>query len=197
MRSIRTLAAFAGFILIMSGCATPVGVSRLDQTAANRKLEANVLSTGRPSAFSTQVLERTALRERYKEDPEAALAQLKSIVGKPGERNRLFALSELSFAYAGAAGDQSYYLVAAATAYAFLFPRDPAAPPELYDPRRQIAMALYNRGIALGLATSDGSEVDLSERDIRLPFGVLSLRVNLSGFTYAGNRLVHFVKVFI
>ena len=51
--------------LFASACATPVGVTRLDEQAAHRELTANVLSAGKPSEYSTQILERTALSERF------------------------------------------------------------------------------------------------------------------------------------
>src|SRR6266403_4604188 len=92
--------SLALFLLLVSGCATPVGVKHLDEQAAHRELGANVLSTGRPSAYSTQILERTALSDRYKNDPERVLAELHSGLGKTDERDRLFALSELSFVHA-------------------------------------------------------------------------------------------------
>ncbi len=139
--------------LFASGCATPVGVTHLDEQAAHRELNANILSTGKPSAYSTQILERTALSERFRNDPETVLAELNSGLGKPDERDRLFALSELSFAYAEDARNQSYYLASAVYAYAFLFPANPADAPGPYDPRLRLAVDLYNRGIALGLAT--------------------------------------------
>ena len=195
-RSVRSWAvALAITALFASGCATPVGVSRLDEKAAHRNLNANVLSSGKPSAYSTQILERTALSQRYRKEPEAVLAELNSGLGKPDERDRLFALSELSFAYAEASHDQSYYLASAAYAYAFLFPTDPADAPGPYDPRLRLALDLYNRGIALGLATEDGQEVDLSERQLSLPFGSLSLAADPAGFNYAGNHLSKFVSL--
>ena len=116
-------AALAIIALFASGCATPVGVTRLDEQAAHRELNANILSTGKPSDYSTQILERTALSDRFESDPQTVLAELNSGLGKPDERDRLFALSELSFAYAEDSGNQSYYLASAAYAYAFLFPR--------------------------------------------------------------------------
>src|ERR1700675_918389 len=112
-------------VLSANGCATPVGVKRLDEQAAHRELNANILSTGKPSDYSTQILERSALTERFKSDPRTVLAELNSGLGKPDERDRLFVLSELSFAYAEESADQSYYLAAAAYAYAFLLPGDP------------------------------------------------------------------------
>jgi pimeloyl-ACP methyl ester carboxylesterase len=181
--------------LFASACATPVGVARLDEQAAHRELTANVLSVGKPSAYSTQLLERTALSERFKTDPQAVLAELNSGLGKTDERDRLFALSELSFVHAEASRNQSYYLASAAYAYAFLFPANPADAPGPYDPRLRLAVDLYNRGIALGLAKKDGKEVDLSERQLDLPFGSLGLGINPEGFNYAGNHLTKFVSI--
>src|SRR5260370_20554247 len=122
-------------VLSVSGCATPVGVKRLDEQAAHRELNANVLSTGKPSDYSTQILERSTLTQRFKSDPQTVLAELNSGLGNPDERDLLFALSELSFAYAEQSANQSYYLASAAYAYAFLFPPNPADAPAQYDPR--------------------------------------------------------------
>ena len=81
-------------------CQLPSESTRLDEQAAHRELNANILSAGKPSDYSTQILERTALGERFRNDPQTVLAELNSGLGKPDERDRLFALSELSFAYA-------------------------------------------------------------------------------------------------
>ena len=188
-------AALAFTVLFASGCATPVGVKRLDEQAAHRELNANILSSAKPSDYSTQILERSALTERFKSDPPTVLAELNSGLGKPDERDRLFALSELSFAYAEDSGNQSYYLASAAYAYAFLFPTNPADAPGPYDPRLTLAVDLYNRGIAQGLETKDGKEVDLRECQLSLPFGSLSLSDELEGFTYGGSRLTKFVSL--
>src|ERR1017187_6786040 len=187
--------ALAIIALFASGCATPVGVERLDEQAAHQELNTNVLSAGKPSAYSTQLLERTALSERFKDDPEPVLAELNSGLGRTDERDRLFALSELSFAHAEDSGNQSYYLASAAYAYAFLFPANPADAPGPYDPRLRLAVDLYNRGIALGLGTKDGKEVDLRQRQLSLPFGSLSLGINQEEFNYGGNHLTKFVSL--
>jgi PGAP1-like protein len=188
-------AALALIALFANGCATPVGVTRLDEQAAHRELNANVLSTSKPSDYSTQILERSALTERFKSDPQAVLAELNSGLGKPDERDRLFALSELSFEYAEESGNQSYYLASAVYVYAFLFPENSADAPGPYDPRLTLAVDLYNRGIALGLATKDGKEVDLRERQLSLPFGSLNLSVEPDGFNYGEYHLTKFVSL--
>jgi pimeloyl-ACP methyl ester carboxylesterase len=183
-------------LFLVSACATPVGVSHVDEQEAQRELTANVLSTGRPSAYSMQILQRSALSKRFNSQPEVVLAQLNSELGKPDEHDRLFALSELSFAHAENSGSQSYYLGSAAYAYAFLFPANPADAPDSYDPRLRIAVDIYNQGIAKGLATRVGSEeVDLRARQLNLPFGTLSLAVNPRGFKNSRYYLTNFVSL--
>jgi hypothetical protein len=189
------MAALSLLVLLVSGCATPVGVKHVDEETAYRTLDANILSSGKPSAYSTQLLERHALVRIYQNHPEQVLAELYSGLGKPDERDRLFALAELSFAHAAAQRDRSYYLSSAVFAYAFLFPEDARDAPDAYDPRLRLAVDLYNQGLANGLATKNGSEVDLSPRQLPLPFGSLDLQVDQQGFRYGGYHLTKFVSL--
>jgi len=101
-----------------------------------------------------------ALTGQFKNEPEVVLAELNSGLGRTDQHDRLFALSELSFAHAEDSKDPSYYLASAAYAYAFLFPADITEASRPFDPRRRLAVDLYNRGIALGLTAKDGNEVD-------------------------------------
>jgi pimeloyl-ACP methyl ester carboxylesterase len=182
-------------VFFASGCATPVGVKHVDQKTAYRTLDANILSNSEPSAYSRQLLERHALIKRYQNDPEQVISELYSGLGKPDERDRLFALSELSFAIAESGHDQSYYLGSAIFAYAFLFPENSKDAPVAYDPRLRIAVDMYNQGLANGLTTKDGNELDLTQRQIRLPFGSLDLQVDQEGFRYGGYHLTKFVSL--
>jgi hypothetical protein len=200
MRSIRCLnriclVAASLLFLVVSGCATPVGITHVDEETAYRTLGANILSSGKLSAYSMQLLERYALAKRYRSDPEQVIGELFSGLGKPDEHDRLFALSELSFANAEASHARSYYLSSAIFAYAFLFPENPKDAPDVYDPRLRLAVDLYNQGLANGLATRDGNEVDLSRRRIPLPFGLLELQVDQQGFRYGGYHLTKFVSL--
>jgi pimeloyl-ACP methyl ester carboxylesterase len=196
IRSIGRLTVGLAIIsLFASACATPVGVKHVDEETAYRTLDASILSSGEPSAYSTQLLESKALVRRYRNDPEAVLAELYSGLGKPDERDRLFALAELSFAHAEAKDDRPYYLSSAVFAYAFLFPQNPTDAPRAYDPRLRLAVDLYNQGLAHGLATKDGSEVDLSPRQLPLSFGTLDLQVDQQGFRYGGYHLTKFVSL--
>jgi len=193
----RSTALAAGLVvsLVATGCATPIGVKRIRPEEANRQLTASVLTTGKPGASAQEFLYRLNLSEKYGADPAKTISELHAGLGQADESNRLFALAELSFDYAERGGDRSYYLASAAYAWAFLFPENPAARPGCYDPRAGTAMDLYNRGVAEGLASGEGDQVDLSARRVALPFGTLQLEADPSGVTFGGYQLVAFTSL--
>jgi len=179
-------------LLFITGCATPVGVRKLDPKAVQRTLTANVLSTGKLSAPSVQVLNRFGLVDEFHHHPAQVIAKLHA--GLPGvsEADRLFTLAETSFLYAGRSNDRSYFLAAACTAYAFLFPQDQSMAPGCFDPRYRVAVDLYNRSIAEGLTAADGSEVLLKAGVYKFPHSSLTISINPAEFDWGTYRLVHF-----
>ena len=189
------LTALAALLFCASGCATPVGVKRTSEKAVYQQLTASILTSGKPSSYSMQFLQRLNLVEQYERDAKQALALLHEGLGGLDEHDRLFVLSELSYACAGKQRDQSYFLAAAVYAYAFLFPDDADKAPIPHDPRLRLAMDLYNSSIDSGLRTPKGTELDLTARRFILPFGSIDISVEPSGFFYGGYKLVHFVSV--
>jgi pimeloyl-ACP methyl ester carboxylesterase len=187
----------AGATLLMVACGPPVGVSRVSPRDVSRDLTRSALNSSTPSEFSQNVLHRWDLRERFRRDPEAALAQLHQlvVVGR-GRDTTLFALAELSFAHAEATGKRDYYLEAAVSAWAFLFPGGDGERPDELDPRLRIAADLYNRGLTRALASADGSVVDLRSGLYPLPFAQ-QVAVNLApdALRWADRELVEFVPV--
>jgi pimeloyl-ACP methyl ester carboxylesterase len=180
--------------LLATACSTPIGVIRGSTQEVYRASTSNVLSTGEPSEWSTQVLNREGLAERFETDPEASLVELRRQLEPRVAADLLFALAELSFHHAERTGQRPHYLAAAVYAYAFLFPTDRPVP-ELFDPRRHLAAELYNRGLARGLARPDGENVVLESGPRPLPFGELDLLAEPSGFVWETYRLVRFVPV--
>lgn len=191
---LAALAVGLGLSLLI-GCATPIGVKRLRPEEANRQLTANVLTTGAPGAPAQEFLYRLNLTEQYREDPAGTIDALFMGLGQADERDRLFALAELSFDHGERGGGRPYSLASAAYAWAFLFPDDPTARPGCYDPRVRTAMDLYNRGITAGLASGKGDQVDLSARSVALPFAPLQLDVDPSGYSFGGYQLVQFTSL--
>ena len=209
-RPVRVL-ALAGLALLAWGCATPVGVTRIDPQAAHRLHAESALSAGRPSEPSKVVLRRLGLLDRFEEEPDTVLAELHRALSPAGDEDRLFALAELSFLHAERTGHRADFLASAVYAYALLFPGE-GAPVQLHraDPRLRLAYDLYNQGVAQGLigpreerdASKSGpsatngeiAEVRLESGTRTLPFGTLELALDPSGLSWGGYRLERFVS---
>ena len=195
-RDLRVL-GFLCFLVLVSACATPIGVTRVETQSVYRTLTESVLSTGRPSASTEQVLVRNGLSQRFRDEPEAALATLRG-TGVGLSRDRLFALAELSFVQAEDTRQPEYYLAAAVYAYAFLFPTDGTdhvAPLSFVDPRLRLAADLYNLGLTLGLSTPDRDHVLLEAGRQPLPFGTLTLASDPAQFVWGGYQMGDFIPV--
>jgi hypothetical protein len=190
----RRPASLLALLLLMSACATPVGVAPADRQSLYRSLTASVLSTGEPSEGSQHVVNRLGLAERFEDEPEAVLAELRGSGGGLS-RDRLFALAELSFAHAEKTRAPEYYLAAAVYAYAFLAPSDPTVTPTVIDPRNRLAADLYNLGLTLGLAAPEGDHVVLEPGERPLPFGRLELTVDAETFRWGAFAFSRFIPV--
>lgn len=166
----------ASILLLLTACATPVQVERVDPRVINRELTSNVVSTGNISEPTQIVLDREGLAELFEADPERALSRLhRVVVSENPDADGLFALSELSFLHADDTGKPAYYLASAVYAFAFLFPDDPAQRPGRFDPRVRIASDLYNRGLTSAFASPDRSRVLLQSGRYKLPFGSIDI----------------------
>ncbi|MFB3143433.1 MAG: esterase/lipase family protein [Candidatus Methylomirabilales bacterium] len=196
--ALRWAPALAAVALLSAACATPIGVIRGSTQEMHRALTVSVLSAGKPSGWSTQVLHRTNLFKRFEDEPGAALGELRKALQHQGSPDRLFALSELSFLHAEQSGQREHYLASAVYAYAFLFPEDGTSPDSL-DPRRRLAADLYNRGLTRGLASrgeeGGDEEVVLEAGTLSLPFGELVLTVEPRGLLWGGYRFKRFIPV--
>jgi pimeloyl-ACP methyl ester carboxylesterase len=180
--------------ILAAGCATPVGVRYLDPKQVQRTLTANVLSSDEVSAPTAHILNRAGLGERFHSEPSEVLAKLHQGLPTVNETDRLFALAELSFAYASRNGPRQYYLASALYAFAFLFPTDERPAPEQSDPRTRVALDLYNRGIAEAFSTDVKSRVVMAEGVYSLPFGEITITLNPDEFRYGFYRLTDFVQ---
>src|SRR5512144_2418632 len=173
------------------GCATPIGVNYVDQHIAYQSITANILSADRPSSFSARELMNLNLYQRYDDDPEKALAELHAGLAPNGDEDRLFALTELSFAHAEASGEKSYYLAAAVYAYSFMLPGEHGRQPRAIDPRFRWAADIYNQALTRA-AMIDETPVPRGGT-FKLPFGELTVDFNENDLVWAGFRLINFV----
>jgi len=175
-RFTRMLAVVAATGLLCA-CASPIGVRTANPRDVQRYLTRSALTTEEPSDFSNNELRRYDLVAAIRDEPEAALEQLRGRAlaeGLPDEA--LFALAELWFLRASQTGRQNEYAASALFAWALLFPEDGRPPLDPLDPRTRIAADLYNRSLTLafrrtpqGTLALDGSGV------VPLPFGRLEI----------------------
>jgi pimeloyl-ACP methyl ester carboxylesterase len=180
-------------LLVAAACATPVGVDPVAPEDFQRSSTASVLSSGEPSRFTDQVLQRLNLRERFEREPGAALAELHTSLDTEGSENRLFALAELSYLHAERADARTHYLASAVYAYAFLFRGEGQAPPDPLDPRVRLAAEIYNRALSEGL--TEGANVVVAPGEHLLPFGRLEIDRPGGEPVWAGRLLDEFVPV--
>jgi hypothetical protein len=142
-------------LLVISGCATPIGVRYVEPRVVYHSLTASVLSADRPSSFSARELINLNVYERFEYEPEKALAEMHSGLASKGDEDRVFALAELSFVHAQNSGERSYYLASAVYAYAFLFPGEHGTPPKGLNPRFRWAADIYNQALTRAAMLED------------------------------------------
>ena len=191
-RSRHVLVALLAAV-VLTGCATPVGLRRMDPEEANRKLTGSVLAGAILSAPTMQILNRSGHADKIQEKPAEAIAAIHQGLPTAREPDRLFALAELSFLHATRSGDRSYYLAAAVYAYGFIFPQDAHDAPDSFDPRLRTAVDLYNRGLAQGFTEKEDGHVVLKAGSYRLPFGELIVAIDPEEFRWGPFRLEDFV----
>src|SRR6266850_1258745 len=177
-------------LLLAAGCETPVGVERLDASAAQRRLTANVLTTDELSPQARNVLRRWVLSERYDDDPAGAITALQTIAADGrGDEDEVITLAEMAYLYGKSSHQRPYFLAAAIYSFAFLFPEKGLKPPSPYDPRFRLAADLYSLGIIHAFASADDATVEFRSGDYELPFGRVRVAVNPSGFEWHNRRV--------
>src|ERR1700758_2600806 len=157
------------WLLLTAGCQTPVGIERLDAGTAQRQLTANALTADELSPSARNVLRRWVLSDRYDDDPAGAIAALHTIItdGR-GDEDEVITLAEMAHLYAEKTHQRPYFLAAAISSFAFLFPEQGLQPPSPYDSRLRLAADLYSLGIIHAFASADEATVDLKSGSYEL-----------------------------
>ena len=183
--------ACAFLLVLLSACATPIGVSPASQREVQRELTRSAITSGTPSAPTEELLTRLGVRERYEAEPDETLALLRAGLSEGETSDRLYALAELSFLRGEATGNRAQVLAAAVYAYAFLFP--PASEPfHPFDPRVLVARNLYNLGLTRAFAGPEPQQVLLEAGRFELPFGTLDVAFDPAQKHWAGFELDRF-----
>jgi len=179
------------FLFFMTGCATPVGTRSINIHETYKQLSKNTLNQGGLSNLSNQVLYRFHLADAFKESPDGTIKKLHAIACTDSRRELRFALSELSYHYAGRIGNvnngvarsKKYYLASAVYAYLFLFETSNYAPPGPYDRRLRFACDLYNASLSKLIEMFKDHKNELTGTH-RLPVGKIAITIDQEHFPH-------------
>ncbi len=200
---IRILVVFLAALFL--GCRAPIGARRSSTQEAYAQMEANALNSGEPSADTRALLYRNGLDETFEQKPEKAVYDLHMKAASTGDRDSLFALSEMSFLAAekirrsvkpwDARQAQTYYLGSAVYAYLFLFGEQNSQMTNGFDRRFRSACDLYNFSLGLAFAAKreTNAVVRLEEGQRQLPVGQINIRLDLTSFPWALTNFQQFV----
>jgi pimeloyl-ACP methyl ester carboxylesterase len=171
----------------------PIGADRTTTQRAYARVNANALRTGRPGPDTVSILHRLELSELAQDQPDEAVRRLHEKALQTGERDLLYALSEMSFL----AGDRirhsvkpwdprdarDYYLGSAVYAWLFLFGEAKGEKPSAFDRRFRAACDFYNAGLGLALQErrSTNASVVLQSGRRPLPVGDIEVQLRTGG----------------
>ncbi len=189
------VAAILLLALGVAACGTPVGVKRMDPTAVQRQLTRSILTTDSLSNSTKNALFQHDLTTRWEDDPAGAIGVLQDAVARgTARRNDVYALAEVSFAYAEATSNPAYFRSAAVYAWLFLFPGDGTKLDPL-DGRGRTAADIYNRALARGFENGNHGDFLPRAGSYPVPFGALDVYFDESQLDWMDRRLVKFTPV--
>jgi len=185
-------AGFWVLLLLLAGCATPIGTTKVSPRKAYRHLYENALNSTHCSADTMRVLNRCDLTVAFQKNPDATLIKLQTIACSDDRRDLLYALSELNF-WNGDRQSRSVkpgvsklarnsFFTSAIYAYLFLFGERGGARPNPFDLRFRTAGDFYNRGLALGLMVGTNAQVELAGSTRHTPPGLVDVQFTQPGF---------------
>jgi pimeloyl-ACP methyl ester carboxylesterase len=197
-------------LLLVAGCASPIGVKRVGINEAYRQINANALISRTLSDDTRTVLRRHGLLELYNNNPDAAVNQLYAIACAGASQEALFALSEASYGaarqfenstwvrigdslVAGPRAARAYDFASAVYAYLYLFSPGTESSASLYDPRSRLACNLYNCGLAKALKAEGSDRIELRDQLLNLPMGKVALKVSRPGFPWSERQFHEFI----
>lgn len=174
-------------LLLIAGCATPIGVTSLGRDAAYTQIDRTALSSRELSSYTAVVLHRYNLDNLYANSPLLGLQELHRLATGDNRRDALFALAEISFLQGkegrrkktsrGVLRSENFYAASAVYSYLFLLGPGEDSPPTSFDRRFRIACDFYNRSLGYIIASRE-SEKHVTERNWLLPVGSILVTRN-------------------
>ncbi len=160
-------------VILFSGCAQKIGVTRISARERFRKITSNIFNEGYPSERTIQFLKSEDLLNEWRSDPIPMLISLDKELNDHPNRENLFALMELCFYEAERKGELSsdampFHTSSMVYAYKYLF--DPVYGPPLspYSPYSRLSCDIYNRSMAAMIIYAQSKNIRF-KKNMRLP----------------------------
>jgi pimeloyl-ACP methyl ester carboxylesterase len=182
------------WLVVLSGCATPVGVNKVSPRKSYQDAYANPLNAGVLSDPSKYVLDRYDLLEKFDKEPAAVIAVLHEKALYDDRGDILYTLAECCYLYGSQLVDSyqereqklapDYFLLS--TLYSAYFVKRERSSQRLniFDRRARTAVDIYNFGMWQGFATGDTEGLVLEAGARKLPIGSVSISLDTSQFPW-------------
>ncbi len=195
----RTINLFTGAVLLsglllLAGCATPVGVKAVSPREAYQDAYANPLSSGVLSDQVKYVLLRYDLLSKFNKEPALTIATLHQKALQDDRGDILYALAEGSYLYGSQLADSyqedeqklapDYFLLSALYSFYFVNAERSQGRLNIFDHRARTAVDIYNFGLWQGFATGETEGLVLQTAERKLPFGSISISLDTSRFPW-------------
>lgn len=188
-------------LVFLSGCATPVGVSKVSPRKSYQNAYANPLNAGVLSDPSKYVLDRYDLLKKFDKEPAAVIAVLHEKALHDDRGDILYTLAESSYLYGSQLADSyqekeqklapDYFLLSALYSAYFVQRERSSKRLNIFDHRARIAVDIYNFGLWQGFETGDTEGLVLKAGERKLPTGSIFISLDTSQFPW---KLVEFEK---
>ena len=208
MPSTRSLPHFGWLlmaVILLAGCATPIGVRQVSPRDSYRASMTNPLTEELASSATTIVLHRYNLIEEFERDPSGVIEFLHDRALHDDRLDILYALAELCYLHgerlekgvepADQALAPDYFLATAAYASFFLLDKRSESPHTVFDTRARTASDLYNIALWRGMATGKAGALNLVSGVRKLPVGTLAITLDLTAFPWSLENFERFESV--
>ncbi len=214
---VRAFVAWALLLVVLGGCAQPIGVRKIDDKEWFRKESHSALDGPRASERTNRFIRQLAIDKKFASDREGAFHYMHEMLMLSRQRVIAFHLAEITFLEASRCKynkeERTALLVASCEyAWAYLFDTELGAPPNPYDSTMRLACNFYNRAISKLIEDHDPSQSPFRDEEfvvswslgttiltnglLELPFPPLAFDTFLSAYRYEVTGLSNPARTF-
>mgnify|MGYP001466655784 CR=1 FL=1 len=188
------VAVLLACLVVLSGCATPVGVNKLSPRDSYRDAYANPLNSGVLSDQAKFVLNRYNLLQKFTKEPAAAIADLHQKALHEDRGDILYALAECCYLYGGLLANSydsekqatapDYFLLSTLYSFYFISGERSRQSLNIFDHRVRASVDMFNYGLWQGLTTGENGKLVLEPKLRKLPFGQINITLDTTHFPW-------------